>query len=400
MAKKTKKKKPDSDPYKIIEEFFSANDLDHYRKYISSMLKAAYSDNYWKKSDPGSLLFFQEHMEKLIRAARQLVNSDGKPDLIYKQAILEEPDMSTGMDPSTYFGWHKDSSMWEFFPRNLTKKEFINPYLAIKRFFKFKDLKTWMKDFKELITYTLSPYGNESAIDFDYLGINRHLQKLVEACHLIEVRTNKKEQLRIQKANSPEKQKEEDVIDCEQTEEPNSYTSDPYQIIDRFFMDGDIQDGREDINRLFEAAFPDDLIVKKHYPSNLVFTYERIDKLIDAAYTISQESENINIKTNSKKSETEVLVQVKAIFKKVKNWDLFPYKLKPYEWINPRLAIRAFFDHQPISHWKGKLHELLQACIRNESICEVISDRSKLYLDCEHLERLVEAVWVIRVMEC
>ncbi len=54
-------------------------------------------------------------------------------------------------------------------------------------------------------------------------------------------------------------------------DEPENYTSNPYKIIDGFFMDGDVQDGRDDVSRLFEAAFPDDLIVKKHYPSVLVF---------------------------------------------------------------------------------------------------------------------------------
>ncbi len=102
---------------------------------------------------------------------------------------------------------------------------------------------------------------------------------------------------------------------------------------------------------------------------------------------------------NESKIGEKILARAKTLHKKTAKWDLFPYKLKPYEWVHPRMAIKAFFEHQPVSHWKGKLHEILQAAISDNSICTVISDRSKLYLDCEHLERLVEAMWVIKVME-
>jgi len=180
--------------------------------------------------------------------------------------------------------------------------------------------------------------------------------------------------------------------------ESEDYSSNPYQIIDRFFMDGTIEDGRDDLSRLFEAAYPDRVIAKKHYPSLLIFIFERIDKLIDAAYSINQETIDKETITETE-WETEVVKQVKLLYKKLKDWNAFPYKLKPFEWINPRFVIKAFFEHQPISHWKGKLHEILQASVRDESICHVISDRSKLYWDCEHLERLVEAMWLIKVLE-
>jgi hypothetical protein len=129
----------------------------------------------------------------------------------------------------------------------------------------------------------------------------------------------------------------------------------------------------------------------------LVFSFERIDKLIDAAVSINLEKESEAVDEAS--IGPEILARVKMLHKKTGKWNLFPYKLKPYEWVYPRLAIKAFFEYQPISHWKGKLHEILQAAISSDSICAVISDRSRLYLDCEHLERLVEALWVIRITE-
>jgi hypothetical protein len=181
------------------------------------------------------------------------------------------------------------------------------------------------------------------------------------------------------------------------TDEPDDYTGDPYKIIDQFFLDSNVQDGRDDISCLFEAAFPDHLVVKKNYPSVLAFAFERIDKLMDAAYSINLEKEREIM--DETKMGAKILHQVRTFYKKTGKWDLFPYKLKPFEWVYPRLAIKAFFEHQPISHWRGKLHKILQAAISDESICALISDRSKLYLDCEHFQRLVEAMWVIKVME-
>ena len=392
MSKRSKKNR---EPYQVIEDFFSFASLKMHRKYISSMLKASYSEDYWKKSDPGSLLFFQERIEELMRATYLLTGKKNKT-IQKKEARLKNEVPEAAIDPVVYVGWPKWDAMWEFFPRSLSKKEFINPYIAFEKFFDFKNLNEWLTHFKELINYALSPYGKESALDIDYLQTNNLLQKLIEASHLIHVRVNKPGLRTAQETNqkiSGENLAVSEIV----TEEDDNYPSDPYKVIDRFFMDGDIQDGRDDILRLFEAAFSDDLIAKKHYPSILVFTFERFDKLIDAALNINLEKENEAI--DETKMGEKILTRSKTLHKKTGNWDLFPYKLKPYEWVYPRLAIKAFFEHQSVSHWKGKLHEILQAAIRDESICTVISDRSRLYLDCEHLERLVEAMWVIKVME-
>ncbi len=392
MSKRNKKER---EPYRVIEDFFSFASLKTHRKYIYSMLKASYSEEYWRKSDPGSLLFFQEQVEELMKATYLLTLKKNKT-IQKKEARLKIEVPERAIDPAVYVGWTEWDAMWEFFPRSLSKKEFINPYMAFEKFFDFKGLNEWLAQFKELINCALSPYGKESALDIDYLQTNNLLQKLIEASHLIHVRVNKPG-LREPQETNQKISGEKLAVSEKAAEEDDNYPSDPYKVIDQFFMDGDIQDGRDDILRLFEAAFPDDLIVKKHYPSVLVFTFERIDKLIDAALNINLDkaSEAIDETNIGEK----ILARSKTLHKKTGNWDLFPYKLKPYEWVYPRLAIKAFFEHQPISHWKGKLQEILQAAIRDESICTVISDRSRLYLDCEHLERLVEAMWVIKIME-
>jgi hypothetical protein len=387
------------DPYQVIGDVFSAASLEHYQKYISSMMKAAYSEDYWKKSAPGNLLSFQEQILELIKAVYLIVKK-GKGGVKRKsKAILNNSVFENGIEPTSYYGWHIESAIWEFFPRNLDKAEFLNPYKAFERFFEYKKIQTWLKEFKELVSFALEAFGNETGIDYDYLEMHRQLQKLVEASHLIEVRVIKPTHLK-PKIDTPtdkpvSNNNNEAKSGCNELE---NYSNDPYMIISQFFLDGEVQDGRDDLNRLFEAAFPDDLIVKKHYPSQLVFAYERVDRLIDAAHTLNQEVEK-GKDMQEAKLDAKVLDRAKVLYEKVKDWNQFPYKLRPVEWVKPRMAIRAFFNHQPLSHWKGKLHELLQASIRNESFCSTISDRSKLYMDCEHLGRLIEAMWVIMVME-
>jgi hypothetical protein len=336
-------------------------------------------------------------MLELIFATYLFVANKNERAKRKKKAIVDETALENGIDPKSYFGWHRKSAIWEFFPRHLSKEEFLNPYKVYNRFFDYWDVQTWIKEFREIISFALDAFGNETGCDYDYLEIHKQLQKLVEASHLIEVRVVKPDQLRPQTDISATKPERNDVETIDRDSEIENYSSDPYKIIGDFFLDGDAQDGRDDLNILFEAAFSDDLIVKKHYPSRLVFAYERIDKLIDAAYSLNQEADHG--KKEGKKLDGEIVDRVKVLYEKVKDWDQFPYRLRPAEWIKPRMAIQAFFEHQPLSHWKGKLHELLQACVRDESFCSTISDRSKLYLDCKHLERLVEAMWVIMVME-
>jgi hypothetical protein len=187
----SKRNKKSGEPYRVIEDFFSFASLKRHRKYISSMLKASYSEDYWRKSDPGSLLFFQERIEELMKATYLLTVKKNKT-LQKKEARLKNEVLERAIDPAVYVGWPEGNAMWEFFPRSLSKKEFINPYIAFEKFFDFKNLNEWLAQFKELINYALSPYGKESALDIDYLQTNNLLQKLIEASHLIHVRVNKR----------------------------------------------------------------------------------------------------------------------------------------------------------------------------------------------------------------
>jgi hypothetical protein len=179
------------DPYTVIRDFFSAAPLKYYRKTISHLLKAAYSEDYWKKSDPGSLLRFEQQMLELIAACHGLTRPEKYRTKRKNFALADESVFENGLEPSSYCGSYNHKKVWEFFPRNLTRREFLNPYKAYTGFFADKDLQFRQTEFKEMVTFALEPFGNETGIDYDYLDIHIRLQKLVEASHLIDVRVNR-----------------------------------------------------------------------------------------------------------------------------------------------------------------------------------------------------------------
>jgi len=178
------------EPFAIIEDVFSAVPLSHYRKYIISTLKAASSDHYWKEEDPGSLLYFRKKIGDLMDAAQQLNVKTRDKKAIKQKALVKPgaPDQEI-IDPRLYMYSQIKHTQWEAFPRSLSKKEFVDPYLVFKRFFRNRSLKKWHRDLEEMIFYALSPHDCvEDLLDLDLLRINQLLQKLVEAAHLIWVR--------------------------------------------------------------------------------------------------------------------------------------------------------------------------------------------------------------------
>ena len=170
-----------TDPYQVIAEFFSHADVASHRKVIRDTIKAACSDYISNKKNPGDVLFDFKILESVINAAFLLNKEKRKSPLSINKDNL--------FDPNLYCGWHAGLTEWDFFPRMLSLKEYINPYLVFKRFFKYLKLAEWKRELQDLVDHALSRTSLwESGIDFDTLPIYLHLTKLVEAAHLIDVR--------------------------------------------------------------------------------------------------------------------------------------------------------------------------------------------------------------------
>jgi hypothetical protein len=170
-----------SDPYQVIAEFFSAADLNSNRKIIKDLLFAANSEKIYNKDAPGDLLFHMKLFESLINAA-YLINQEKK------KSPLEIQNYEM-FNPNLYRGWDKDSTDWDFLPRTLSLKEYKNPYVVFKRFFKFMDLPSWKKDLQEILDYALVKDSLfEAGVFINCLSIYLYLTKLIEAAHVIDAR--------------------------------------------------------------------------------------------------------------------------------------------------------------------------------------------------------------------
>jgi len=170
-----------TDPYQVIAEFFCSTHLTAYRKCIKDALKAAAGKFIWRKYNPGDLLYDFKMIESVINAA-YLINKENKTSPL---TISKE----SSFNPNLFCGWHADSTQWDYFPRALSFKEFSNPYLTFKRFFKYLSLPKWKLELQDLLDYALVETSlSEAGIEKDMLSLYFHLSKLIEAAHLIDVR--------------------------------------------------------------------------------------------------------------------------------------------------------------------------------------------------------------------
>jgi hypothetical protein len=120
-------------------------------------------------------------MESIVNAA-YLINQEEK-----KSPLNIAPNDI--FNKNLYCGIKTYLSEWDYLPRFLSMKEYVNPYLAFKKFFKYQDLEKWKEDLHEILDYALVKDNFFNAgIEIDIFSIYFHLSKLVEAAHLIDVR--------------------------------------------------------------------------------------------------------------------------------------------------------------------------------------------------------------------
>lgn len=170
-----------SDPYQTIAEFFDAANVVSHKQNIKNAIKAAWSDRICNKKNPGVLLHHFKLLESVINAA-YLINNEKK-----------KSPLSIGKDdvfnPNLFCGRNDGLTKMDYFPRMLSLKEYVNPYVVFKRFFKFKPLTEWKQELNDIVEFALIETSFwDVGIEFNTLQIFLHLTKLVEAVHLVDVR--------------------------------------------------------------------------------------------------------------------------------------------------------------------------------------------------------------------
>jgi len=177
-----------TNPYRVISFYFSWSALPAQRTNIRQIIAASIKERHWSKGHPRILIHAGERLEKLIEAAYLIQREDDKvednPSIINPDEIRKDV-----VNPELYCGWAAMFFPWDYFPRHLTKEEYINPYKALRKFFKYRSLPEWKGLIKELMGCALSPQSvYELGAYFNVVKVSTMLQKLVEAAHLIEVR--------------------------------------------------------------------------------------------------------------------------------------------------------------------------------------------------------------------
>jgi len=174
--------------YLTIHNFFDCYGFCNARSILSRMIKTADSGKTWNGRSPSELLYFTEKLEELIDAVYYIVHLfEYRSEIILSKNTNE--DIWSLTDYPIYCGWHGNSSPWDFFPRHLSKKEFLNPYKALEKFTKYTNHLRWkdlVRDilFNALSAVYLDEFDNGKRILRTYI----QLHKLIEATHLIEVR--------------------------------------------------------------------------------------------------------------------------------------------------------------------------------------------------------------------
>ena len=187
---------PDMDvryAYARIHDFFDHYGLDGASEDIESILRSTMNNKVWKMNEPYLLVYFMEKLEALSSAAYTIHHQHG----IISDAILEEPE---NKQPDLSQHHHfvdtlRHSNAWNNFPRNLTAKQYHNPYKAITKYCGHQTELEWKTLFKEITEYALSRDSiTASSPPYNMLTIRLRLLQLIEACHLLNLRINNKKE--------------------------------------------------------------------------------------------------------------------------------------------------------------------------------------------------------------
>lgn len=173
------------DCYQAIQRFFDAFSLPFARSYLLSSIKASESSSIWKKKAPADLIYFYDCLKELISAVFDLLEKEGKIDNVI---IKSKQDSFT--NSSFYCASFEQDRAWDYFPRSLTRKEYLNPYKALEKFSSCGTKKEWKETIHYLLTYALGANSlSELGVNLELVRISELLQKMLEACHLTCVRT-------------------------------------------------------------------------------------------------------------------------------------------------------------------------------------------------------------------
>jgi hypothetical protein len=166
------------DPYQVFANCFCFADISSFRKTIRQVLLFATKSKIYNKQEPAALLARFKAVKSIILAANKInkAKKSGSLNLSLKQFAGKR----------FYARPYATCPEWEYLPKMLTTKEYQDPYIVFKRFFKYQPVDKWREDLDLVLDYALAAYSE--GCDLNLLQLYFHLTRLMEAAHLIDVR--------------------------------------------------------------------------------------------------------------------------------------------------------------------------------------------------------------------
>ena len=166
------------DPYHVFATALEGGKVFYFRRLIRKLFQYVDSGKIYSEKTPSEILFQIRLLCSVIKAAHELRKIKSGPIKVSENNLF---------DKNYFCSTDRLSHAWNEFPRTLSLKEYCNPYLVMRNFFKYQDLDSWLEVLRDIGDYALSKFTGEYILP-DTVRLYTNLLKLVEAAHLINIR--------------------------------------------------------------------------------------------------------------------------------------------------------------------------------------------------------------------
>ena len=136
--------------------------------------------------NPSELLFFSYLLDNLIEEVFGIVSN---PVRMKASRIRKDKNLWWLDQYHTYCGDDHLRTAWNYFPRHLSKKEFLQPMIVLKKFTKYNSLQDWKEMLNRLFCDAVSESDSKVFCgENNLLKISHLLYQLMDATHLIHIR--------------------------------------------------------------------------------------------------------------------------------------------------------------------------------------------------------------------
>ena len=170
-------------PFSVIQKFFDQDvDIVDARKELKRWWRSAFSEQcLLSKAEMVSLIGFRDQLLVIVEVSSLFP----APELI--NTTLEESEL---LNPANFCGrLYEGHTPWDYFPRHLSRKEYIYPELMVTKFFAHKTLPEWRDVMEELFSAAISDCSIYTCTrDEEILKTCEYFLKLIEALYLLKIR--------------------------------------------------------------------------------------------------------------------------------------------------------------------------------------------------------------------